>query len=217
MLGTRQAALSGAKQSDPIDLPPSSPPQPAQSQDYDAQDEYSQSQDAYSQPSTFASPDPRTSPLRVCSQYTDASSSSSLPPYAQTPSQFREFLTMFDNRDEFGNELPVADGGVGHTAGRSRSVSPSPASRQIARLDGPSRESSPASHTHGSPHSGQHDLEDSQDILDIVMESSQSQSYTGDSDYSSASSFPHELPSPVRSFLGMFPESQPSSSQAPFS
>ncbi len=194
-----------AVQSDTIDLPPSSPPRPTESQDYDAQDEYSQSQDANSQPSTFASPDPRTSPLHVASQYTDASSSS-LPPYPQTPTQFREFLSMFDGRDEFGNELPVADGAVGHTAGRSRSVSPLPASRQTARLDGPSSESSPASHAHGSPHPEQGDVEDGQDMLDVVMESSQSQSYTVDSDYSSASSFPHEVPSAVRNFVGMFPD-----------
>ncbi|KAH9894397.1 hypothetical protein C8Q73DRAFT_790942 [Cubamyces lactineus] len=191
VIGSRKAALS--ESCDPregdIDTIPSSPARPVRSQDYDANDEYSQSQDACSQSSTFGSSDPHTSPLRPVSPYTDSTSSYNPTPFPITPSQVRRFVNMFDGRDESGNELP--DIGEGE---RSRSVSPSPASRRTPRHgEVPSPPRSPmleaGSLRTGTPARVTRSTR-MQDILDRE-----------DSELSSAS---QDYPTPVRGFLRIF-------------
>lgn len=147
------------------DIPSSSPPRPAASQDYDAQDEYSQSQECYSQASTFGHSQHPSSPFQAASQFTDASNSSSYTPYPETPPQFRDFLGMFENRDEFGNELPPPPDRL------SRPPSPSPSTGQRARLHDHNA-TSPPSHTYGPPSSQRSELEDAEpDLLDEILDS----------------------------------------------
>lgn len=187
------------------DIPSSSPPRPAASQDYDAQDEYSQSEEGYSQASTFGHSQHPSSPFQAASQFTDASNSSSYTPYPETPPQFRDFLGMFENRDEFGNELPPPPDRL------SRPPSPSPSTGQRARLHDRNA-TSPPSHTYGPPSSRRSELEDAEpDLLDEILDSQfgNSQSHLEDSDYGS-SSLPEVYPTPVRDFLDMFEESQQS-------
>ncbi|KAI0824655.1 hypothetical protein BC628DRAFT_1410783 [Trametes gibbosa] len=205
VIGLRRAALMRYGQSVNLyDYSPSSPSRPAESQDYDAHDEYSQSQGSYSQASTFAHSELHSSPLCGASQFTDASSSSSLTPYSEVPSQFLDFLSMFENRDEFGNEL------LAPVEGLSRSAFAPPITREQTRSDECSR-ASPPSHAYGSPSSPRRDLEDAAPgSSDEVMEESQlgeSQDYAEDSDYGS-SDIPDVYPTPVRDFLAMFEESQ---------
>ncbi|KAI9001324.1 hypothetical protein BD414DRAFT_29983 [Trametes punicea] len=130
-IAARQAALSWGTQDQVGRVTPlSSPRRPAESQDYDANDEYSQSQGTYSPPSTFATSQPRTSPLHASSQSTNSSGSDRVEPYPVTPSQFRRFVDMFNNRDEFGNELALDEE---ESDVPERSASPSPSSRRRAR------------------------------------------------------------------------------------
>ncbi|KAI0363561.1 hypothetical protein BV20DRAFT_1039869 [Pilatotrama ljubarskyi] len=204
-LGARQSALSWGKRHNPVQTP-SSPLRPAESQDYDAQDEYSQSQDAYSQASTFTSPSRSPS----SSQYTDASYSSSLEPYPITPSQVRRFKDMFKGRDEFGNELPLAsplkcsDRAQSRSASRSPSPSPSPSSRRGSSPSStPRRRGAPLSYSYAErpPRSSLRDA-DEDDRLEGAPETPQGipQDATQES----------QLPTPVRHFLDMFDESHPS-------
>ncbi|KAI0356505.1 hypothetical protein OH77DRAFT_1401123 [Trametes cingulata] len=212
-LSARQSTLSwyGGKHDLP-DHTPSSPPRPAESQDYDANDEYSQSQSqSQSQASTFSSPT-RPSASSQYTQYTD-SLGSSLDPYPITPSQVRRFKDMFEGRDEYGNELAQASPGGRSQGGRarseSRSPSPSPSARRVARRDGSSPSSTPRGRAAGAPLSYSYAERPSRSRMldEDVLEGTEDEPSQplGNSQVPVEES---QFPTPVRHFLDMFDGSQ---------
>ncbi|RPD66718.1 hypothetical protein L226DRAFT_565510 [Lentinus tigrinus ALCF2SS1-7] len=103
-VAARYAAIGWSKEVDgeAEHRTPSPSPRGTQSQGYDAQDEFS-SQESNSQPLSY---EIRTSPLRVPSQMTESSASYDSQSTVSTPPQLRRFRSMFEGRDERGNELP---------------------------------------------------------------------------------------------------------------
>ncbi|KAI0650161.1 hypothetical protein C8Q79DRAFT_901713 [Trametes meyenii] len=207
MMDARRTALLWGKEEDPSSVPSSSPPRPAESQDYDANDEYSQSQDVPSQPSTFAPSQLYGSPSRSSSQSGSYQGMS----YPRTPSQLRHFTDMFRNRDEFGNELPEKPVENGGGTTRSRSMSPSPSSRKKPRLEDlradTSRTDNPSPYDF-LPTSQRSPRHDSDSLEGTSGSPPASQSLVDG--YNDGSSSSQELPSAMRDFLAMFDGSQPS-------
>ncbi|KAI9066387.1 hypothetical protein FKP32DRAFT_1565877 [Trametes sanguinea] len=206
-LSARQAALSWcASKPDEENSASSSPKRSIESQGYDANDEYSQSQDAQSQPSTFTPSAPITSPFHTPSRRRDPDAAESYPvePYLRTPSQLRDFVHMFDERDDTGNSLTsIRDDGEAD----SPPASPSPSSRRMARAGQDEDLTPPCSYAERPPRSRRRGSEEE-------LGPSQNSADEFDPDFSSRSSPPSlVLPTPAREFLEMYDESQ--ESQAP--
>nr|VWO94742.1 C2H2-type domain-containing protein [Ganoderma boninense] len=193
ILATRREALRRPKENG--SGLSSSPPRVVQTQDYDAESEWSPSIDEVSQSLTM---DLRTSPLEAPSQLPSAGSSGSYAgsdseSYFALPSQMRRFLETFEGRDEDGNELP-------HDVG-ARPARP--------------RSSSPRHHGEHEPHQrGRHpsllSSETQRETWDAITASPPAipKEDFADGESSYGSSLPSTMPTPLRNFLEMFPDTQ---------
>ncbi|CDO74629.1 hypothetical protein BN946_scf184325.g16 [Trametes cinnabarina] len=220
-ISARHAALTWSNEGEEAGTP-SSPNRPVDSQGYDANDEYSQFQDTSSQPSTSTPSELIKSPFRTPSRRRGKEPAESYPvePYLRTPSQLRDFVQMFDKRDELGNPL---SSGEEESEAHSRPVSPSPSPSTrraapsghgqgmpgtILRTKRRMRHASPpSSYAERPPRSrrrgSEEDLDPSQQCAEDFHPDS----------ISDSSSSVWAIPTPAREFLDMYDESQ--DSQAP--
>ena len=174
-----------------LSLPSSSPPRAIESQDYDAQSEWSSSIDKVSQSLTM---DPRTSPLVLPSRPPSIKSSGSHEDSDSAsyslPSQIRRFLETFEGRDEGGNVLPRDyDASLGRSWVSSCSQD---------------RGWSPCRRVH-TPSQGRR-----QTCFGAITASPPTipQDYASDGGSPYGSSLPPTMPTPLRNFLEMFPDTQ---------